>query len=237
MITGFTSIKYILSKVYQELGTNSEINELDAIEWAYDALSMIGAYAQYKETSTCLDLSSGKAKLPLNFHKLVDIRYKNFPVYWATNTNANNYQCSECSIPICKDGTCNYTFYINDSYIITNITDTDASVCVVYLGHPVDDEGYPMIPDDIYYMKAITSYIIHKIDKQEWRKGKLADKVYQESEKDWLFYVNSARGAANMPNLAQLENLKSVLQRLSPLREEYRKGFRNINKQERLNLK
>ncbi len=40
-----------------------------------------------------------------------------------------------------------------------------------------------------------------------------------------------------MPNTAQLENLKNILTRLMPLRNEYGKGFSNTTKPERLNLK
>lgn len=253
MISGYVSLNTIINTVYRTLGVNYEINQIDCAEWAAESLAMIGAYSQYQETSACLDLVNGKAKLPLGFDKLADIRYKGNAMYWATNTNANNYQCSECQIPICagskyfpgSDGisaninnsACDNTFYVNDSYLITNITDEDASVCIVYLGVKVDEEGWPMIPDDIYYSKAVSSYIIERLDYQEWRKGKITDKVYEHSEKDWLFYVNSARGAANMPNSAQLENLKNIVTRLMPLRNEYAKGFVNIRKPERINSK
>ena len=89
--------------------------------------------------------------------------------------------------------------------------------------------------DNIYYIKALTAYVIFMLDKQEWRKGKIADKVYLESEKDWLFYVNSAKSAANMPNIAQLENIKNTLRRLIPVTNDYSRGFRNFNRQEKIN--
>lgn len=258
MITKFVSIKYTISKLYRDLGINHEIPEGDIIEWCAEALSLIGAYGQYEEISDCLELVNGKAKLPCGFEKLVDINYRNNPVYWATNTNANNYQCSGCKIPTCQDGTCTYTFYINDNYIISNITtngvmfDTNGNIqsnftdntsnnttniCIVYLGIPTDDDGYPLIPDDIYYQKALTAYVTMMVDKQDWRKGKLPDKIWMNSENDWFYYVNSARGSANMPNLAQLENLKNVWKRLLPTVNEYKKGFVNFNKEEKLNRK
>lgn len=241
MITNFISLKYILASVYRNLDTNTEINESDMIEWAAEALSIIGAYSQYEEISNCLTITNGKAKLPCGFHKLADINYKNNPVYWSTNHNKSNYQCHNCRIPSVEDGACStgYTFYINDSYIITNIEDHDdleANLCMVYLGVRTDDEGYPLVPDDIYYQKAISSYIIHMIDKREWRKGKLSDKVKADSEADWLFYVNSARGAANMPNTAQLENLKNIMQRLISRPNQYRSSFKGLSKPENLNL-
>lgn len=239
MITNFVSIKYTIAKLYRDLGVNYEISEGDIIEWAAEALSMIGAYGQYEEVSHCLTLVNGKAKLPCGFEKLVDINYKNAPVYWATNTNANNYQCDNCKIPTCYNEGCAYTFYINDSYIVSNINDEtnldEANLCIVYLGIRVDEDGYPMVPDDVYYHKALTSYVTFMLDKQEWRKGKIADKVYKNSESDWLFYVNSARGAANMPNVQQLENLKNVWRRMLPITNDYQRGFKNFNKREQNN--
>lgn len=239
MITGFISIKYILAKLYRDLGINSELNENDVVEWVAEALNMIGAYSQYTEISECITVKNGKAKLPCGFYKLVDLNYKNNPIYWATNTNAANYQCHTCRIPTCLNSQCKYTFYINDSYIITNIKDEhdeEANLCMVYLGIPTDEEGYPMIPDDVYYIKALTAYVTSMLDYQDWRKGKIADKVYQKSEQDWLFYVNSARGAANMPNVAQLEGLKNILVRLMPHHNDFRRGFKNFNQPENLNL-
>ncbi len=241
MITGFISGKTVLAKLYRDLGINSEINELDVWEWISESLNMIGAYSQYNEISDCLELTNGKAKLPCGFFKLVDINYKNNPVYWSTQTNASNYQCSNCQIPICNNQGCKYTFYLNDSYLISNITndnliEANNNICIVYLGIPVDSEGYPLIPDDIMYMKAVTSYVTLMLDTQDWRKGKLPDKVYEESKFNWGFYVNSARGAANMPNVQQMENMKNIMVRLMPQHNEYSKGFKNFNKGESLNL-
>lgn len=239
MITGYTSIYTLIDKLYRDLGVNYELNELDIVSWTAEALGMIGAYSQYNEISECLNLVNGKAKLPCGFHKLVDINYKGKPVYWATNTNANNYQCNNCSIPSCHNGNCDLTFYINNSYLISNINNKnneEANICIVYLGIPTDDDGYPMIPDDVYYMKACYSYIVSILDYQEWRKGKLPDKVKEESKADWLFYVNSARGAANMPNTQQMENMAAIFKRLLPSSNEYAKGWKNFTKRERLNL-
>lgn len=235
MITGYVSVKYILAKLYRDLNLNQEINELDVIEWVNEALLKIGAYGQFKEISECLELKDGKVCLPNGFYKLVDIMYNNKPLAWATNTMANNYQCEGCRIPVCCQP---YTFYINDSYLITNIDTSTAecstdNICIVYLGMPVDSDGYPMIPDDVYFLEACAKYVTYMLDYSEWRKGTLPDKVIDRSEKDWLFYVNSARGAANMPSAAQLENLKNVMIRLIPKQNEYNKFFKNNPNQEK----
>ena len=234
MISGYVNYKSILARLYSELGSLTEIQEDDCIEWIADCLAMIGAFAQYNEINTILKLEEGKAKLPTNFYKLVDIRYNNRPLMWSSNSFIHEYACKDCLIPqSCKN--CDmHSFYINGGYLITDVKSTELSdICISYLGVPVDEEGYPLIPDDIYFFKACVAYVTHRMDYREWRKGNITKAVFDKSESEWLFYVSAARGAANMPNTAQLENLKNVLVRLIPKQDSYYNSFRNINDMEK----
>lgn len=245
MISGYVSAKQTIAKLYRDLGINEQISETSIYEWIGESLSLIGAYAQFNEVSDCLTLNNGRVKLPCDFYKLVDISYKGYPVYWATNTNAANYQCDNCQVPICSSGQCQYTFYLNDSYLISNIRTNNnqsivetenPSICIVYLAMPVDEEGYPMIPDNVYFQKAIVAYITYMLDRQDWRKGKCTDKVKEESEKEWMFYVGAAKGAANMPNTQQMERIKNVWRRMLPLTNDYDRNFINLGRKEKRNI-
>ena len=215
---------------------NEELNFADCAEWTAEALGLIGAFGQYQQESKCLELINGKARLPLNLYKLSDIRYNHQPVYWSNNSSATNYACSNCQIPVCNNDNCTYTFYINSAYLITNIIDTPTNICITYLGIPVNEEGIPLIPDDPMYHKAIESFIIHNLDYANFRKGKITDKVYAESKANWAFYCPAAKGAANMPNLAQIEAWGNIFKRMTPMRTEYSNGFRNITKRENFNF-
>jgi len=239
MITNYKSIKTIIAKLYRDIGptTASSISEGHMVEWIAEALSKIGSYYQYEQLKTCIEVdSSGKAKLPVNFYRLVDIAYQSQPLSWASNNLINDYGCDGCTIPTCCTG---HNFYINDCYVVTDIKPTDADVndpklvCISYLGVPVDEEGFPKVPDDVYFDEALSKYITYMVDYREWRKANIPDKVFQKSEQDWLFYVNSARGAANMPGLGQLENLKNMWVRMIPKSNEYNNFFANNSKQER----
>ncbi len=239
MINGFISYKYILSKIYRDLNLNEEINESSVIEWIAEGLAVIGAFSQYTIVPYCVHLKNGKGALPCGFSKLVDISYQGFPVYWATEGANTRYGCEDNHIPICRNQQCTHTFYVNDNFIITNINNhqnEEAKLNITYLGIPVDEEGFPMLPDDVYYQKALAAYITYMLTYQDWRRGKATDKVFEYSEREWIFYCNSARGAGNMPNTQQLENLKNVIRRLSPMSNDYKRNFNNFNKGEQFNL-
>lgn len=237
MITNYTSLRTVIAKLYRDLGLTSEINEAHVVEWIAEALSKIGSFYQYEQIKTCLEIDEdGKAKLPTNFYRIVDIAYQSKPLSWATNNLINDYGCEGCKIQTCCTA---HNFYINDCYIVTDIKPTDPDpndpklLCISYLGVPVDEDGYPKVPDDVYFHEACAKYVTYMLDYRDWRKGNTPDKIIQKSEQDWLFYVNSARGSANMPSLAQLENLKNVWVRLIPKQNEYKNFFSNNSNQER----
>ncbi len=239
MINGFVDAKFILAKLYRDLQLNNEIPESDVWEWIAEALGLIGAFSQYTPIHNCLKLVSGKAKLPCGFAKLVDINYKGLPVYWATESNAHSYSAKDCQIHSCPSGNCQYTFYVNNDYLISNINNhenEEASICIVYLGIPVNDEGIPMIPDSVDYFKAIAAYITYMLTYADWRRAKCTDKVFEYSEREWLWYCGAAKGAANMPNVQQLEILKNVIKRLFPITNDYKRNFNNFNKEEKFNI-
>ena len=239
MLVGHTTFKTLMSKLYRDLGVNVEINEAHVVEWIAEVLEKIGSYYQYVEEKVCLDLTDGKALLPCNFFRIKDIAYKNTALAWASPSLLTQYGCEDSNIPTCCT---NNSFYISGNYIITDITtstgvnatvDESPQINVVYLGVPVDDDGYPLIPDDVYFLEACAKYVTYMLDYKEWRKGNVADKVLLRSETDYLFYVNSARGSANMPSAGQLENLKNVWVRLIPKQNEYNSFFSNNSKQEK----
>lgn len=223
MINNFISIKQILDKLYRDLGINDELNEDSVIEWIAESLLFIGAFGQYEVINTDLKIFDHRGKLPYGFIKLTEApRFENIPLHYSGNSLTGSFWCDSCKIPTCCT---QYNFYINDNFFNTSLK--EGIICLSYMGIPIDDEGFPKIPDDIYYIQACTAYVIKMLDWQKWRRGLIPDKIWETSEANWNFYVQSARGAANMPSIDQLESLKNRLIRIIPQMNEYSNGFKN----------
>lgn len=233
MIVKFKSSKAIIAGLYRDLGNNTELNESDIIEWCAEGLALIGSYPQMQEISTILTVENHRVALPCDFAYPKDITYNGKPLMWSTKSAANNYVCTDCNtIPTCC---AQYNFYIQDGYINTSLE--SGELCIVYLGVPVDDEGFPLVPDNVYFDKALKSYCTYMFDRIQFRRGLVPRDIYQESQKDWLFYVNSARGSAYMPDASMMERLKNVWVRLIPKQNEYQLGFRSLEQREQRRLR
>lgn len=209
------SVKTIFERIYRRLGSNEDLPEDDMIEWIGEALLRIGAFSQFIPKVTTLTTDCGKVALPCDFYKLIEIKSvdTNKMLSWKGESFYNEYFCDDCSIPSWTYPNEDY-FMINNSYIYTSINEAD--ICISYLSIPTDADGYPMVPDEELVIDACAKYVIYQLDYREFRKGTITDKVFQHSEREWHWGVGAARGALNMPNAQQLENMRNVLQRLIP---------------------
>lgn len=234
-VNRFASVYEIIEKVYRDTGSPDDINFTDLIVWAGEALDKIGAYAQYKRKVTGdlanpnLDITNYKAKLPCDFYRLEQIAVNGKAATWAGNT-FHHLLGGECCSGAIKDvgyddlfkdnfgnifsnlgnshNTRNiqyYTFDINDDYLTLNVK--EGKVCIAYIATPVDDEGYPMIPDEESYKEAISRYLIMKLDYISYRRGKASRELYNDSQREWAWYCNQAGSGAMMGEMVDKQEL------------------------------
>lgn len=124
-----------------------------------------------------------------------------------------------------------YYYEIYDNQIYTSFE--EGTVVLIYRGIPTDLEGYPLIPDNVYYEEAIASYLQYRIDYRDWRSSRISDKVYTESKANWLKYVRAARAAGMTPNLDMLESIKRQWVRLIPNMTANSTFYTNLDKDEK----
>ena len=123
-------------------------------------------------------------------------------------------------------------YKLQGDYIFTNFN--NGFVEMEYKGLPVDELGMPMIPDNMKFIKAVEWYLIMRMDYKRWRQTRVPsdEKVWRSSEAEYLWYIQSARTAARVPSLAQMESIKRMLLRSIPKINEFKTGFKNSNTQE-----
>lgn len=123
-----------------------------------------------------------------------------------------------------------YTYIIFPGYIKTALR--SGYLMVSYQAVPVDNEGYPMIPDDESFEEAIYWYINMKLTYPEWKAGRIRDAVYYDTRHSWNFYRKQAYGHSMMPNVDQLESIKNAWIRLVPEIHEHGNAFTTLNERQ-----
>ena len=250
----YRSIKSLMSRILMNPLMN-ELNESDVALYISDCLRLIEAPAIYENKVVDIDIKEHRGELPCDL-----IYIKQTRMYAGSNAKLRTPQSTYTTqlsrfVPMkyasdhfhtalheqsspdlmgTNGSELDYevTYQINGDFIYTSFP--DGKVQMSYQGLKVDEEGYPMIPDNVKVEKAIEAYIKVQHYTIMWELGKIADKVIQKAEQEYAWYVGAAETSMRSLTIDQAESLKAALTRtiLKPL--QHHNGFRNLGTQEYL---
>ena len=234
----YTSIERVIENVIRDTGFTDEVDFVEIIEWAYRAMELIGAPQIYITRITDGDkernhpdpitISNYRGELPCDMHRIIQIREwcNRGSLQEATTDFIFSTNSPEASV-----GDSN-NYKINDGWIFTNFE--EGLLEIAYEAFPVDANGYPMIPDDEGYLKAVESYISERIATRLWIQDKMSTEKKNHFEKEWLFYVRSAKTRAQMPSIDGMESLKNQILRLIDHPDRHKNQFLQMGNEEQV---
>lgn len=239
------SVKNIIAKVYQDLRLKDETDIGSIIEWCAEILGKIGAYSQLEvRTDVPIEIRNYKAEIPCDLVYLDEVGYKGYqldkspsdrlpkkttPPYYTTPRAVNQYKIENINFAFGQS----YRFPSGDSFIMENgwfkTTFKEGKLKITYRSTGLDDEGFPLVPDDESYRDACFWYCTAKLmyikaieeDRYKW--------FYQDAETKWRYYVTQAGANAIMPDQFTLENIKRNYIRMIPKLNDYRNFYQNLN--------
>lgn len=102
-------------------------------------------------------------------------------------------------------------YMINPNYLVTSFE--VGTVKLHYDAFLVDDAGYPMVPDNIYYKQALEWYIIRQMMMGGYKNENFN---WQVADQQWKSYCVSAQNDAAYPSIDKVESFKNMWVRLIP---------------------
>jgi hypothetical protein len=117
---------------------------------------------------------------------------------------------------------------INGSWINTGFK--EGEVVLYYEGLETDEDGLPMMPDNVSYLEACFWYCVMKL----MLGGSYESKVikYESAEQKWHHYVAQSRGKFYMPDNDKMESIKRQWVRLIPVINAHSSEFSVLNRYE-----
>ena len=123
------------------------------------------------------------------------------------------------------------SYFIDAGTIKTSFV--SGKVCLSYKAFPLDDMGYPMVPDDISFKEALFWYVYKKL--------LLGNSVnvpnginYTFAEQQWKYYCTQARNSAVFPDIDKWESFLNQWVRMIPNMNRHNNAFGNLGTREML---
>jgi hypothetical protein len=216
----YVSIMRVVEQVYRSGLNTEDINFFDMIEWVGEAIAKIGVSYAYIEVVTNglegmpdpITITDYSGTLPTDLIIIRGVRDSDTHSSLIKETGTFRSTYGSNNLPSAGDQTM-AAYRTEDGYIYTNIEECDLEIS--YLAWKTDEDGYPMIPDDERYITAVKAYIMYMIAFRMWLQDNISADKFQVLEKEWLFYVKSAKTKAHMPDFDSMEALKNQMRKLA----------------------
>jgi len=233
MVYNTVSVKQVIAKVMTDNNIQEETHRIpDMIEWCGEALEKIGAFPQLdtvvtgKEGVPLLEINNYQTLLPSGLHTIIQAVYTetgNYP-FSAMRYGTGSFDTKKgitTSAGVSREEYNNETSFTTDvTYVVVGnymkFNVPTGYVMLAYTTIPLDEEGFPVVPDNIGFIDALYWYITMKLLYPKWAEGRVRDAVYYDARSSWNYYRKQAYGNAMMPNGDQLTAIKNTWNKLIP---------------------
>lgn len=118
---------------------------------------------------------------------------------------------------------CQYEYTIVPKAGVLRFSFETGQIALSYSRQPVDEDGYPMIPDHESYESAMQSYCIYRKMSQRFysnKEGSVAQ--LQKAEQDWQWYCGQAASVSMMMRgIDEMQNFLDMRQHVMPKQHRY----------------
>jgi len=150
------------------------------------------------------------------------------PLKYGATTFHKSMHCDDC---VNEHANSADSYIIDDGYLKTSFI--SGKVCISYTAFPVDEDQYPMIPDDISFKEAAFWYVFKKLLMGGFTRAN--NKIdYAFADEKWRYYCTQARNAANYPDIDRYESFMNQWVRLVPNLNRHAAFFEDLNDRETL---
>ena len=231
----FVSLKIIADRLHRNPLINGIAYEA-IIYYTIDFLHIVGVPAEFIDKYYEVEFTNFRAPLPEDYVECNQLILDDRVARYATDTFHNLYSEVETTcnynlnnkLPRSVD----YTFTINNSYIF--LSKEEGTLKMSYKAIPTDEDGWPIIPDNPVFQKALTLYIEKEHCRILYMNDKLDGNKFSKIEQDYYWAVGQWETDSRKLNLSKAESLFNSFRTLLVRDTEFNNRFRNDGAKERL---
>lgn len=213
MAEKLTSLKSVIDKTLRHPMLSSLTDEA-ALDYAVDFMRIVGCPDIFTNKVAKLHIEKHIAELPCDYLQTIQLRHKNGLCFLYAS---DSFHLSEI-----KDERM-LTYKIQNNYIITSIEHGDVELS--YIAFSVDDEGYPMIPDNSSFSRALAAYIKKEQFGILFDEQKIPPAVIEKAERDYAWAVGDCQTEFSRLSLDKMEAMSNSISNLIQRKTTHDRGY------------
>ena len=229
MAEQYTNIRLILDKIMRH-PLMQDISLETAVDYTVDFMRLVGVPNMFMEKTAIIEVEKYRAMLPCDYYQMIQVRKINGPSF---RYSSDSFHMSECKDSNGRD-LADLTYKIQGNVIYTSIESGEIEIS--YEAIATDDEGYPLLPDNSSFTRALRLYIKKEHFTMLFELGKIQPVVFNQVLQDYAWAVGDCQTEFNRLSIDKAESFYNSWRTLVLRDTEHRTGFINNGTKERLKL-
>lgn len=227
----YISIKVVLDNILDHPMLR-DVSFERAVNHTINFMRILGCPRMFEEKVSLVNISNWRGALPCDFNDIIQVRThsscdrKNYRVFRHTT---DSFHMSDN-----KQDSFDLTYKIQGNVIFTSIK--EGTIEIAYNAFAVDSDGYPMVPDNSTFIRALELYIKKQCFTVLFDLGKITTQVYNNVCQEYAWAVGAAQSDLIRPTIDQMQSITNSLNTLISRVSEHKYGFVNNGSAEMIKL-
>ena len=217
----YTTTKEVLSRTLRH-PLLQDISLEDSIQYILDFIGLFGLTPLYTKKEITIPIKMYNALLPCDLVSINQVK------------DLHTMQClhsmTDTFSPTFKAR--NTAFKVAGRVIYT--TFKEGKILVNYNAIPVDEEGFPMLPDNAVIMKCIEAYIKKEVFTLLYDTGKIQASVLDRAEQNYYTLAKALIAELNIPSISEMESISRLTSSPIIRQDVFDEGFASLGDRENI---
>lgn len=221
MAEQYTNVRLVLDKLLRH-PLLQDVSLEAAVDYTIDFMRIVGTPTIFENKVVTLPVRYHRAPLPCDYYQMLGVRV-------ADSKKTFHYASDVFHLSPDEDYA-DFTYKIQGGFIITSLSEGDIEIS--YEAIVTDSDGFPVIPDNSSFIRALSAYIKKERFTILHDLGKISQHAFAQALQDYAWAVGDCDAEFNRLSLDKAESFYNSCKTLILNRNEHNKGFANTASKE-----
>ena len=225
------SIKVIFDKIMRH-PLLQDLSIETIVDYSIDFMRIVGVPSIFEEKVEKAEVINYRSSLPCDYYQMIQIRAldPNHNILGTFRYSSDSFHMSDT-----KPEYADYSYKVQGNIIYLSVP--NGLIEIAYQAIPIDSDGYPLIPDNSSFTRALEAYIKKQHFTILFDLGKIGNGPLAQIQQDYAWAVGDCQSEFNRLTIDKAESFYNSWRTLIIRSSEHRTGFLHNGTQEKLKMK